>query len=98
EFLGLKQLYTKPSDQPGTLSTSGLYRYMRHPLYTFGLLFIWFTPIMTLNLFALYLSITLYIIVGAVFEERRLVAELGEAYSAYQSRTSFLIPWPPKSP
>ena len=38
-FVGLRQLFEE--EKSGALVTRGLYRVVRHPLYTFGLLFIW---------------------------------------------------------
>jgi protein-S-isoprenylcysteine O-methyltransferase Ste14 len=72
--------------------TNGLYRYVRHPLYTAGLLFIWLIPVMTVNLLALNIGLTAYLIVGARYEERKLVKEFGEEYLHYRERTPMLIP------
>lgn len=90
-FLGLRQLF-EPAGEAPRLTTSGLYRYVRHPLYTAGFVFIWLTPVMTTTLFAFYFGLSLYLYVGSVFEERRLLAEFGEAYRAYQRRVPRLIP------
>lgn len=76
----------------GGLVTGGLYRFMRHPLYTFGLLFIWLSPTLTWNTLALNLGLTAYILIGAKLEERKLLVEFGEAYRAYQKRTPMLVP------
>lgn len=93
EFLGLAQLLG--SDQrPSELVTAGLYRWVRHPLYTAGLVFIWLLPVMTTSLVALNLGLTLYLYVGSVFEERKLVTELGPAYERYQRQVPRLIPLP----
>jgi protein-S-isoprenylcysteine O-methyltransferase Ste14 len=89
-FIGLKQV------MGGTINanivTGGLYRYVRHPLYTAGLVFIWLTPVMTLNRLALYLSLTIYILIGVYFEERKLLREFGNAYEDYRLKTPMLIP------
>ena len=89
-FVGLRQILGTQPD--GIMMTGGLYRYVRHPLYTSGLLFIWLTPEMTLNRLVLYVSLTIYILIGAYFEERKLVREFGEEYLAYRLRTPMLIP------
>ena len=91
EFLGLRQLFTPPSEG-GELAIRGLYNWVRHPLYSAGRLFIWLTPVMTLNILALNISLTLYIIIGARFEERRLCVEFGDAYPMYQKQVPMLIP------
>jgi protein-S-isoprenylcysteine O-methyltransferase Ste14 len=90
QFIGLSQAFgLKREDK---LNTGGLYRYMRHPLYTFSLLVLWLTPTMTRNFALLYAALTVYIIIGAVFEERKLLQTFGAAYQEYRAKTPFLIP------
>jgi protein-S-isoprenylcysteine O-methyltransferase Ste14 len=93
-FLGLAQLMTLQSDLNGSLVVRGLYCRIRHPLYFFSLLLLWLTPAMTVNLLATYLVFTLYFYLGSIFEERRLVAEFGQAYREYQRIVPRLIPRP----
>lgn len=92
-FLGIRQLFSTPDDGPEKLVTRGFYKWVRHPLYTAGLVFIWFAARMTVNLLALNAAFTLYILIGVIFEERKLVKEFGEDYEDYQARTPMLIPW-----
>lgn len=97
-FIGLKQLFVEGEDS-GPLVTRGLYRLVRHPLYTFSLLFVWLTPVMSQNSLVLYLGVTLYVLIGAYFEERKLLRDFGGAYEEYKRRTPMLIPglrWGPK--
>lgn len=89
-FIGLRQLFEK--EKTGALVTRGLYRVVRHPLYTFGLLFIWLTPTVTQNSLVVYLGATLYTLVGAYFEERKLLRDFGEAYAEYRKKVPMLIP------
>jgi protein-S-isoprenylcysteine O-methyltransferase Ste14 len=91
-FLGFEQMLKPSHNEPAQMVTGGLYRWVRHPLYTAGLAFIWLTPIMTSNLLALNIGLTLYLVVGAVYEERKLVREFGETYIDYQHRTPMIIP------
>jgi protein-S-isoprenylcysteine O-methyltransferase Ste14 len=96
-FLGIRQFLEEgpvPEESKGSphLVTSGLYRWVRHPLYAAGLVFIWLTPVMTGNLLALNLGITIYLVLGALYEERKLVKEFGEEYLRYRARTPMLIP------
>jgi protein-S-isoprenylcysteine O-methyltransferase Ste14 len=90
-FIGLRQLI-EGEEKPAPLVMRGLYRWVRHPLYTAGLLFLWLTPVMTVNLLTLCAAATIYIIVGAYFEERKLLREYGAAYAEYQASTPMLIP------
>lgn len=91
DFLGLRQAADQDAPPP-KLVTDGFYRLVRHPLYTFSILFLWLNPVMTWNWAALSLGSTLYFYVGALFEERKLRAYFGEAYEAYRDRTPMLIP------
>ncbi len=92
-FLGLRQLLFGPEDQPRPLVVGGLYRWVRHPLYSAGLAFLWLAPVMTLNQLAFNLGSTFYILLGAMLEERKLQAEFGEAYQAYSRQTAMLVPF-----
>lgn len=98
-FIGLRQALDPHGAGPliagrgaGELVVSGLYRWLRHPLYTCGLVILWLTPVMTWNLLALAAGLTGYILIGIPFEERKLLAEFGEAYAEYRKRTPALIP------
>lgn len=92
-FLGIRQLFSASHGKPPKFVTGGLYRWVRHPLYTAGLFIIWLFPIMTCNLLALNIGITIYILMGAILEERKLESEFGEAYQEYRRQTSMLIPF-----
>ncbi len=89
-FIGLRQLFE--DEKPGQLVTRGLYKLVRHPLYTFSLFFVWLTPNMSRNSLVFYLGVTLYVLIGAYFEERKLLRNFGESYADYKQKTPFLIP------
>ena len=89
-FVGLRQLFEE--EKSGTLVTRGLYRVVRHPLYTFGLLFIWLTPTVSQNSLTVYIGATIYTLIGAYFEERKLLRDFGDDYAAYKKKTPMLIP------
>ncbi len=89
-FVGLRQLIEQ--EKPAKFVTGGLYHLVRHPLYTAGLLFLWLSPQVTVNSFTLNIAATIYILIGAYFEERKLLREFGEAYEEYKSKTPMLIP------
>jgi protein-S-isoprenylcysteine O-methyltransferase Ste14 len=91
-FLGIAQFFGTEIPAPPRLVVGGLYRWVRHPLYTCGLLFIWLTPLMTRNLLVLYLGLSAYLVIGAWFEERKLLGEFGEEYARYRRQTPMFIP------
>ncbi len=95
-FLGIRQLL-EPGDPrlspaPEKLVTNGLYRRVRHPLYTASFLILWLVPVMTWNVLALNLGFSIYMLVGTIFEEQKLVQQFGEAYLEYRQRTPRIIP------
>ena len=90
-FVGLRQ-FVESDSKSGTLVTSGLYRFVRHPLYSAGLLFLWLTTLMTVNQLVLYICATIYIFIGAYFEERKLLREFGVVYAEYKAVTPMIIP------
>ena len=89
-FIGLRQLVEE--EKSGQLVTRGLYKVVRHPLYLFSLTFLWLSPSMSVNSLVFNIGVTAYFIIGAYFEERKLLRDFGEAYAEYKRRTSFLIP------
>lgn len=91
KFIGFSQLMGINDEEK--LNTRGLYRHLRHPLYTFSLVFLWLTPTMTRNLAILYLSFSMYFIIGAVVEERKLVKTFRDEYLEYISKTPMFIPF-----
>ena len=84
-------LKTKRSEE---LLKTSLYNYVRHPLYTATLLFVWsiffFHPSLS-NLISC-ICITIYTIVGIYFEEKKLIKDFGESYIQYRAATPMLIP------
>ena len=71
--------------------TPWLYRYMRHPLYVGLLIGLWAAPTMTVTHFALALACTLYVRVGAHYEEQDLKQHLPE-YTRYREEVSAFVP------
>ncbi len=91
-FLGLRQLHEPAPAAESPLTTRGFYAYVRHPIYSFGLLFMWLSPVMSVNLLTVYLFWTVYMYVGSIHEEHRLIHEFGDKYRAYQQQIPRLIP------
>lgn len=91
DFIGLRPLVE--SKRPTRLTTSGLYHYVRHPLYSAGLALIWLLPYMTANVLAINIGLTVYVVVGAFFEERKLKLEFGQQYTNYATVTPMFVPF-----
>ncbi len=94
EFMGIEQCRTRNANaQTGTLVISPIHRYVRHPWYSCALFILWFRD-MNAAQFTSTLLISAYFVIGSYFEERRLIAELGDQYRRYQHRVAALIPLP----
>lgn len=78
------------------LVTSGVYRYIRHPLYASLFALVWCAflknPLAASNL-ALALAASGFLLTTAVIEERENLARFGADYAAYMRRTRRLIPF-----
>ena len=82
------------SDRKAELVTDGIYSRVRHPLYlaTFlvfsALALIYpFPPVITFSL-----CMILYTMIGAYFEERKLVLHYGDDYLEYKRTAGFILP------
>lgn len=76
------------------LKVEGIHRMVRHPLYSGTILWVWglfFIFPMVNNLIAVVL-LTLYVIIGIRFEERKLMQQFGSTYANYALTVPMLIP------
>lgn len=101
EFLGLSQIsrwYNKSYDaeeldEHMTLIAEGPYKFVRHPLYFFSIIFIAARPAMSLSDLTFIVGIIAYFYVGSFYEEIKLVDKFGEQYLQYQKSVPRLIPF-----
>lgn len=77
-------------DEP--LRLDGLHRYVRHPLYSGGFLILWGRVTGEFELVTAVWA-SLYLLVGAWFEERRLLRLYGADYAEYRRRVPAFVPW-----
>jgi len=95
QFLGLRQLKDEKACSVLTddcsLDTSGVLSIVRHPWYSGGILVVWARP---LDMAAILTNLVVcgYFVVGAILEERKLMAQFGQQYADYQKRVSMLFP------
>jgi methanethiol S-methyltransferase len=74
-------------------SETGIFGLVRHPWYVGSLLLIWsvYGTYFQKN-FAVAVILSIYILVGTLLEERKIIAEHGELYRSYQRRVSMFFP------
>ncbi len=97
-FLGLRQAAAWWNGDPLPLPPEklqlwGTYRIVRHPLYLFSLMLIWPTPAMTSAWFGFCFGSTIYMVVGSLLEEQRMMSQFGAAYEDYRKRVPWLLPF-----
>ncbi|MGE5683298.1 MAG: methyltransferase family protein, partial [Bacillota bacterium] len=101
EFFGISQIrrYFNGSynlddiDESSELITRGPYRYSRHPLYLYTILFLALRPAMDLFYLVLLTCLIAYFYIGSVFEEKKLIRKFGENYISYMKTGPRIIPF-----
>ena len=87
EFAGLRKrtVEKKPI-------TDGAYRIVRHPQYTAVIILIFSHNKMTVLDLTAAVLVSVYCIMGAFIEEKRLVSSYGDRYRKYQQEVSMFVP------
>lgn len=95
DLFGLKQIYhylrNAPAEPPKFVSPA-FYKLVRHPIMTGFVIAFWATPDMSQGHLLFAVVTTLYILAALQFEERDLIAALGERYVTYRQQVPMLIP------
>lgn len=97
DLFGLRQVFLHlrgaEYHHPG-FATPLLYRLVRNPLMLGFIIAFWAAPTMSQGHLLFAALVTGYVFVGVWFEERDLMAILGDDYRAYRARTPMLLPLP----
>jgi methanethiol S-methyltransferase len=95
QFLGIRQIRTRSSHggitETGNIDTTGVLGITRHPWYVAVFLLLWASDL-NIGTIVVNLVLSVYLVVGTLLEERKLVLEFGEDYRAYQKRVSMFFP------
>jgi protein-S-isoprenylcysteine O-methyltransferase Ste14 len=94
-FFGLAQAWARVAGRPeagSSFCARWLYGIVRHPISLGWMLTPWLTPHMTVGQITIAVGTAVYVLVATVFEERDLVAELGDAYRTYRVRVPAFLP------
>lgn len=95
DFIGLRQWRARGAEDAwhDSFVLSPLHRYVRHPWYSLGLLFLW-TRDLDAGWLVATLTVTVYLVIGSRLEEAKLIETFGDAYRRYRDRVPGLIPRP----
>ena len=76
------------------LSTHGIYRWIRHPLYTIGSSFYISFGLISDNWFIIFMGVLTFIVMAirTPKEEANLIAKFGDEYREYMKRTGKFLP------
>ena len=82
-------------ENTGKIITDGLYRHIRHPMYSSLLLLTWGTLLkhITISGSLIALVSSLFLIATAKKEEQENIMYFGEAYGEYMRKTKMFIPY-----
>ncbi len=93
DLAGIRQAFELP-ERKGQLSRTGVYGFVRHPIYLGWLLLVWATPTLTGTRLVFAAISTLYLVVAVPLEERDLVRAFGGAYETYRREVRWrMIPF-----
>lgn len=95
DFLGLRQWRARRTGSAwhDHLVLSPMHRFVRHPWYSLGLLFLW-TRDLNAGWLVAAVAITVYLVVGSRLEEAKLIEAFGDSYRRYRARVPALVPLP----
>ena len=94
KLFGLRQawaFFRRRALPPDELRTTGVYRLLRHPMYLGFVAGIWATPAMTSGHLLLAVLMTIYVVVGARFEEDDLRVAHGGLWEDYRARVPAVV-------
>lgn len=100
EFIGYSQIkryfagtYNENElDEKQEFRIIGAYKFSRHPIYFFVILFLGLRPTMDLFYATAFVCIVVYFYLGSFYEEKKLLEEFGEDYRQYQKIVPRIIP------
>jgi len=100
EFLGISQIIRwyrneyeiDDVDEKMIIRIEGPYKYSRHPVYFFSMIFLVFRPEMAFIYSSFLVCIIVYFYIGSFYEEKKLVDKFGKLYMDYQSQVPRIVP------
>ncbi len=93
-FFGIRQIknFGKKINFSGELKRDGLLGVVRHPMYFALIVYLW-CQAFTMADIIVNIVLTIYVIMGTIIEEKKLILEFGDEYLKYQQEVPMLIPF-----
>jgi len=95
-FFGIRQIINfgkiKEIYSPEELKKKGLLGITRHPMYLALIIFLWCQTFRVTDI-VVNSVLTIYVIIGTLLEEKKLILEFGDTYLRYQKEVPMLIPF-----
>jgi methanethiol S-methyltransferase len=98
-FFGIRQMLNfgkvkqiNPSEE---IKKNGLLALTRHPMYLALIIYLWCQTFSMADI-VVNSILTIYVIIGTLLEEKKLILEFGDAYRKYQQEVPMLIPFTKK--
>lgn len=95
-FFGIRQILNfgkqKKTNRSEELKKNGLLGIIRHPMYLALIIYLWCQTFRVTDVIV-NTVLTIYVIIGSILEEKKLVLEFGDSYIRYQKEVPMLIPF-----
>ncbi len=93
-FFGIRQIldFEKKNNSSKEIKKNGLLGTIRHPMYLALIIYLW-CQIFSVADLVVNTLLKIYIIIGTILEEKKLVLEFGNLYIKYQQEVPMLIPF-----
>jgi protein-S-isoprenylcysteine O-methyltransferase Ste14 len=79
-------------NKTGKLTCRGILGIVRHPFYA-GIYPLLWSSNLDISVLIINIILSVYVFIGTLLEERKLILEFGDAYREYQKRVSMLFPF-----
>jgi protein-S-isoprenylcysteine O-methyltransferase Ste14 len=95
-FFGIRQIMnfgkTKNTNPSAGIKKNGLLGVIRHPMYLCLIIYLWCQTFRMVDIIV-NVILTVYVIIGTILEEKKLILEFGDYYKKYQQEVPMLIPF-----
>ncbi len=96
QLLGIRQIISTNShrtlNRSGSLDTTGILGIIRHPWYAGSFPVLWARDL-DINAIIINSVVSIYLVAGTLFEEKKLYREFGEKYREYQRDVAMFFPF-----